>query len=45
MHDRIGLRESPDEINRIGQDWGLPPWIPQALPQSRFMWTTSCSMR
>ena len=21
----------PDEINRLGQDWGLPPWIPQQL--------------
>ncbi|MBZ0091622.1 MAG: 4-alpha-glucanotransferase, partial [Sulfuricellaceae bacterium] len=21
----------PDEINRIGQDWGLPPWIPHRL--------------
>ncbi|MGA9991664.1 MAG: malto-oligosyltrehalose synthase [Thiobacillaceae bacterium] len=21
----------PDELNRIGQDWGLPPWIPHRL--------------
>ncbi|MBU1223711.1 MAG: malto-oligosyltrehalose synthase [Gammaproteobacteria bacterium] len=21
----------PDELNRHGQDWGLPPWIPQQL--------------
>lgn len=21
----------PDEINRLGQDWGLPPWIPYRL--------------
>jgi len=22
----------PDEFNRKGQDWGLPPWIPRRLP-------------
>jgi len=21
----------PDDFNRLGQDWGLPPWIPQQL--------------
>ena len=21
----------PDELNRLGQDWGLPPWIPHRL--------------
>jgi 4-alpha-glucanotransferase len=26
---RIG--SPPDDFNRFGQDWGLPPWIPQRL--------------
>lgn len=26
----------PDEINRLGQDWGLPPWIPQALTEAAY---------
>jgi len=30
----------PDEFNPQGQDWGLPPWIPQRLAQSHFdSWT------
>ncbi len=24
----------PDEINRMGQDWGLPPWIPDQLTEA-----------
>jgi (1->4)-alpha-D-glucan 1-alpha-D-glucosylmutase len=31
----------PDEFNQKGQDWGLPPWIPQRLEQARFdSWTS-----
>lgn len=26
----------PDEINRMGQDWGLPPWIPHRLTASAY---------
>lgn len=26
----------PDEINRIGQDWGLPPWIPHQLKAAAY---------
>ncbi len=26
----------PDEINRIGQDWGLPPWIPWRLREAAY---------
>jgi (1->4)-alpha-D-glucan 1-alpha-D-glucosylmutase len=26
----------PDEINRQGQDWGLPPWIPHRLTDSAY---------
>lgn len=26
----------PDEFNRKGQDWGLPPWIPHRLPEGDF---------
>jgi (1->4)-alpha-D-glucan 1-alpha-D-glucosylmutase len=26
----------PDEFNQQGQDWGLPPWIPQRLAQAHF---------
>ena len=26
----------PDDFNRKGQDWGLPPWIPHELRASRF---------
>ncbi|MDA8128852.1 MAG: malto-oligosyltrehalose synthase [Betaproteobacteria bacterium] len=26
----------PDEINRMGQDWGLPPWIPQRLTATAY---------
>ncbi|MDO9597245.1 MAG: 4-alpha-glucanotransferase [Azoarcus sp.] len=26
----------PDEINRMGQDWGLPPWIPHRLTASSY---------
>ena len=30
----------PDEFNQKGQDWGLPPWIPQRLAQAHFdSWT------
>jgi HAD superfamily hydrolase (TIGR01509 family) len=43
MHDRIGLRESPEEINRIVVERMLeryadgPPWIPGALASVRAM--------
>jgi (1->4)-alpha-D-glucan 1-alpha-D-glucosylmutase len=26
----------PDEINLLGQDWGLPPWIPHKLSESAY---------
>jgi (1->4)-alpha-D-glucan 1-alpha-D-glucosylmutase len=26
----------PDLINRMGQDWGLPPWIPQRLTDAAY---------
>jgi (1->4)-alpha-D-glucan 1-alpha-D-glucosylmutase len=26
----------PDEINRLGQDWGLPPWIPHRLTAAAY---------
>jgi (1->4)-alpha-D-glucan 1-alpha-D-glucosylmutase len=26
----------PDLINRMGQDWGLPPWIPQRLADAAY---------
>ena len=26
----------PDEFNQKGQDWGLPPWIPQEIVQRRY---------
>lgn len=26
----------PDEINRMGQDWGLPPWIPHRLKEAAY---------
>lgn len=26
----------PDEINRVGQDWGLPPWIPHQLAEAAY---------
>ena len=26
----------PDEINRLGQDWGLPPWIPHQLTAAAY---------
>ncbi|MDT3706131.1 MAG: malto-oligosyltrehalose synthase [Thiobacillus sp.] len=26
----------PDEINRMGQDWGLPPWIPHQLTAAAY---------
>jgi (1->4)-alpha-D-glucan 1-alpha-D-glucosylmutase len=26
----------PDEINRMGQDWGLPPWIPHQLTATAY---------
>jgi len=26
----------PDEINRLGQDWGLPPWIPHQLTEAAY---------
>ena len=26
----------PDEFNRRGQDWGLPPWIPHKLVESAY---------
>ncbi len=30
----------PDEFNQRGQDWGLPPWIPQRLAQEHHQpWT------
>lgn len=27
----------PDEINRLGQDWGLPPWIPHQLTAAAYV--------
>ncbi|MHB1215959.1 MAG: malto-oligosyltrehalose synthase [Thiobacillus sp.] len=27
----------PDEINRMGQDWGLPPWIPHQLTDTAYV--------
>jgi HAD superfamily hydrolase (TIGR01509 family) len=41
MHDRIGLRESPEEINRIVVEQMLerykdgPPWLPGAVDAAR----------
>ncbi|HEX7972264.1 MAG TPA: malto-oligosyltrehalose synthase, partial [Thiobacillus sp.] len=26
----------PDELNRMGQDWGLPPWIPHRLSEMAY---------
>lgn len=26
----------PDEFNRLGQDWGLPPWIPHQLTAAAY---------
>ncbi len=26
----------PDEINLLGQDWGLPPWIPHQLTEAAY---------
>ncbi|MEW6133470.1 MAG: 4-alpha-glucanotransferase [Pseudomonadota bacterium] len=26
----------PDEINLLGQDWGLPPWIPHKLTEAAY---------
>jgi (1->4)-alpha-D-glucan 1-alpha-D-glucosylmutase len=26
----------PDEFNQNGQDWGLPPWIPQQIARHRY---------
>lgn len=26
----------PDEINLLGQDWGLPPWIPHRLTEAAY---------
>jgi (1->4)-alpha-D-glucan 1-alpha-D-glucosylmutase len=26
----------PDDFNRLGQDWGLPPWIPHELTASAY---------
>jgi (1->4)-alpha-D-glucan 1-alpha-D-glucosylmutase len=26
----------PDELNRLGQDWGLPPWIPHRLTAAAY---------
>jgi (1->4)-alpha-D-glucan 1-alpha-D-glucosylmutase len=31
---RVGC--PPDEFNPLGQDWGLPPWIPQRLRQAGY---------
>lgn len=31
---RIGC--PPDDFNLLGQDWGLPPWIPQKLRQAEY---------
>jgi len=27
----------PDEINRQGQDWGLPPWLPEQLTAAAYV--------
>jgi (1->4)-alpha-D-glucan 1-alpha-D-glucosylmutase len=26
----------PDEVNRMGQNWGLPPWIPHRLTEAAY---------
>ncbi|MBA4142010.1 MAG: malto-oligosyltrehalose synthase [Nitrosospira sp.] len=26
----------PDDFNRLGQDWGLPPWIPHQLTEAAY---------
>jgi len=31
---RVGA--PPDELNRMGQDWGLPPWIPRQLTAAAY---------
>jgi (1->4)-alpha-D-glucan 1-alpha-D-glucosylmutase len=31
---RIG--SPPDDFNRFGQDWGLPPWVPQRLRDAAY---------
>jgi (1->4)-alpha-D-glucan 1-alpha-D-glucosylmutase len=33
---RTNVGAPPDEFNRTGQDWGLPPWIPHELVQSGY---------
>jgi (1->4)-alpha-D-glucan 1-alpha-D-glucosylmutase len=34
MDAKVGC--PPDEFNPLGQDWGLPPWIPQRLRQAAY---------
>jgi (1->4)-alpha-D-glucan 1-alpha-D-glucosylmutase len=33
---RAHVGEPPDDFNRTGQDWGLPPWIPHALRETAY---------
>lgn len=43
---RVGA--PPDDFNRLGQDWGLPPWIPHqltALAYAPFVETLRANMR
>ncbi|HRH79540.1 MAG TPA: malto-oligosyltrehalose synthase [Thiobacillaceae bacterium] len=34
LDTRIGC--PPDDFNHLGQDWGLPPWIPQRLREAAY---------
>jgi (1->4)-alpha-D-glucan 1-alpha-D-glucosylmutase len=46
LQARVGA--PPDDINLKGQEWGLPPWIPQRLKGARyapFIQTLRASMR
>ncbi len=32
----VSVGAPPDEFNLKGQDWGLPPWVPDALTESAY---------
>ena len=34
---RVSMGAPPDDFNPKGQDWGLPPMIPQKMAQTRFV--------
>ena len=34
--NRVSMGAPPDDFNPKGQDWGLPPMIPQKMAQTRF---------